>query len=68
MDKFPEIGTGTVNVEEVPEAAGYFMAFTAPVLLLYNNGKEILREARFVPMDSFAEKVRKIHEGFFSED
>ncbi|WP_156324363.1 thioredoxin [Bacillus sp. FJAT-27251] len=48
MKDFPKIQTGLVNAGKVPEIAGYLMAFTVPVLVLYVNGKEYLREARFV--------------------
>nr|WP_270181527.1 thioredoxin family protein [Alkalihalobacillus sp. CinArs1] len=60
MKQYPEIKCGKLNVHEVPEAAGEFSVFTIPVLLLYVEGKETIREARFVNMDSFASSIERI--------
>jgi hypothetical protein len=38
------------------------MAFTVPVLVLYFDGKEILREARMVHLEKFEASIRKIYE------
>lgn len=68
MKDFPQIQTRTVNAEEIPEIAGYFSIFTVPVLILFADGKEMLREARFVHVEEFKLKVSKIYEGFNSAD
>jgi len=61
MEKYPEIQLGHVNADEVEVIAGRFFIFTVPVLLLFVDGKEYIREARIVHMDQFDEKVRKIY-------
>ncbi|MFC0298354.1 thioredoxin family protein [Geobacillus jurassicus] len=61
MEEFPLIQLGHVVVDDVKEAAGRFSVFTAPVLLLFVDGKEVFREARFVHMDLLREKVGKIY-------
>ncbi len=38
------------------------MAFTAPVLVFHVNGKEVLREARFVHLEDFKSKITRIYE------
>lgn len=53
---------GIINGEKVPEIAGYLMAFTVPVLVLYLDGKEVLREARMVHLEKFHEKISRIYE------
>ncbi|RSD25546.1 thioredoxin [Mesobacillus subterraneus] len=58
---------GLVNAGKVEEIAGFLMAFTVPVLVLYADGREYLREARIVQVEKFREDVAKIHEGFFGE-
>ena len=62
MADFPNIQLALVNADHVPEIAGHFTIFTAPVLLLFVDGKEVLREARFVHVEHFREKVKKIYE------
>ncbi|WP_246017834.1 thioredoxin [Mesobacillus subterraneus] len=56
-----------MNAGKVEEIAGFLMAFTVPVLVLYADGREYLREARIVQVEKFREDVAKIHEGFFGE-
>lgn len=61
MAEFPKIQMAFVNADDVPNIAGHLSIFTAPVLILYVDGKEVLREARFVHVEQFKEKVKKIY-------
>jgi thiol-disulfide isomerase/thioredoxin len=61
MAEFPKIRMALVNVDDVPNIAGHLSIFTTPVLILYVDGKEVLREARFVHVEQFKEKVKKIY-------
>lgn len=64
MADFSEIQLGSVNADDVEDVAGYFSIFTVPVLLLFVDGKEYVREARFVPMEPFKEKIEKIYRSY----
>ncbi|MBA2871121.1 thiol-disulfide isomerase/thioredoxin [Anoxybacillus calidus] len=61
MAEFPKIQIAFITVDNVPNIAGHLSIFTAPVLILYVDGKEVLREARFVHIEQFKEKVEKIY-------
>lgn len=61
MKKYPGIQLGHVDAEEVEAVAGRFSVFTVPVLLLFVDGKEYVREARIVHMDQFDRKINKIY-------
>ncbi|WP_121638986.1 thioredoxin family protein [Virgibacillus sp. Bac330] len=61
MEDYPEIATAHIKAEQVEEVAGRFSVFTVPVLLLFVEGKEYLREARIVHMDLFQEKLEQIY-------
>src|SRR5699024_222631 len=61
MMNYPEINLGHINASEVPEVAGAFSVFTVPVLLLFAEGKEYIREARIDQLDLFEEKLDKIY-------
>jgi thiol-disulfide isomerase/thioredoxin len=61
MAEFPKIQMAFVNVDDIPDIAGHLSIFTAPVLILYVDGKEVLREARFVHIEQFMKKVKKIY-------
>ncbi|MFD1361149.1 thioredoxin family protein [Lentibacillus salinarum] len=64
LEDYPEVQMGHVNADELEAIAGHFSIFTVPVILLFGDGKEYLREARIVHMDLFEEKLSKIYEGF----
>lgn len=61
MTNYPEIKLGHVNAEQVGEIAGEFSVFTVPVLLLFVEGKEYVREARIVQLQLLDEKINKIY-------
>lgn len=67
MNDFPQIETRLVNAGKVEEIAGFLMAFTAPVLVLYFEGREYLREARFVQIEKLREDISKIYEGVYGQ-
>lgn len=60
LKEYPEIAACTIQMEQLEEAAGHFSVFTVPVLLLFVDGKEYIRMARFVNMQSLREKIEKI--------
>ena len=49
-----------VNVAEVPEIAGQLSLFTAPVVLLFDEGKEYARFARFVPIEELKHRMGEL--------
>lgn len=51
-----------VNVAKVPEMAGQLSLFTAPVVLLFKQGKETTRFARFVPMEQLHKRLEELKE------
>ncbi|MDW0114830.1 thioredoxin family protein [Sporosarcina saromensis] len=51
-----------VNVAVVPEMAGQLSLFTAPVVLLFHEGKETARFARFVQMEELKHRMNELAE------
>ena len=49
-----------VNVAAVPEIAGQLSLFTAPVVLLFNEGKEYARFARFIQIEELKRRLGEI--------
>ncbi|MBN6187192.1 thioredoxin family protein [Aneurinibacillus sp. BA2021] len=62
LEKFPLIAGATARIDDIPELAGRFSVFTAPVVLLFAEGKEIVRKARFIVMDELEADIRKYYE------
>lgn len=59
--QYATLQMGYVNADEVPDIAGHFSIFTVPVLLLFVEGKEMIRDARFVQMDRLESQLDKIY-------
>ena len=59
LEEFPEVRSFYVNLDDVPEAAGQLSVLTIPAVLAYAEGKEIVREARYIAMDELAGKIRR---------
>lgn len=51
-----------VNVVDVPEVAGQLSLFAAPVVLLFNEGHEYARFARFVQADELKKRLEELVE------
>ncbi|MFC2947500.1 thioredoxin family protein [Virgibacillus sediminis] len=61
MDKYPAMELGHADVQQTEELAGRFSIFTVPVLLVFWDGKEYLREARIIHMGLLEEKLDKLY-------
>ncbi|WP_142827909.1 thioredoxin family protein [Planococcus soli] len=48
------------NAARIPELAGQLMLFTAPVVLLFRQGKEVHRFARFVPIEELRRRLDEL--------
>lgn len=62
LEDYEQIATAQVDTTEVPEAAGQFSLFTAPVALLFVRGKEYIRKARFIPLEELESDIKRIYE------
>ncbi|WKV09652.1 thioredoxin family protein [Thermoanaerobacterium sp. CMT5567-10] len=58
---YTEISSAHVSMDELPAASGEFMIFTVPTVLLFMEGKEVIREARFISIDMLEEKIQKYY-------
>lgn len=66
LKEFPSIKPIQVSADAIPEVASQFTVFTVPTLLLFNEGKEVIREARFVVIDELYEKFKQVVENFIN--
>ncbi|MCP1122173.1 thiol reductase thioredoxin [Bacillus sp. AFS018417] len=41
-----------VSLEDMREISGQYLVFTAPTVLLFHGGKEIVRESRFISLEN----------------
>ncbi len=66
QNSFPKIATYEANIQRVPELAARFNILSAPVILLFFEGKEFAREGRNVSSKLFGQKIAKIYDLYFS--
>lgn len=64
LENYPRIHSIQADADAIPEVAGEFNVFTVPALLLFANGKEYIREARFVNMEDLEHQFKRIAENF----
>lgn len=64
LKTLPRIKPIEINASEVPEVAAEFQVLTVPALLLFADGKEIMREARFVQMAELERKFTQVAENY----
>lgn len=62
LEAYEQITTVQADVELIPELSGEYTVFTVPVILLFFNGKEVLRMARFIETDRLTYQLKKITE------
>ncbi len=64
LGKYPQIKGYDCYLESDPMIAGQYSLYNVPVILVYVNGREVLREGRFIVMDVLEPKILRILENF----
>lgn len=64
LTSFPDVRTYEIDSAEVPEVASELSVLTVPVVLLFADGKEVLRRARFVPIAELRHQLERITEAW----
>ncbi|MDM8101658.1 thioredoxin family protein [Oceanobacillus oncorhynchi] len=58
---YPLIHLGHIDASKVEEVAEKFLIFTVPIMLLIIDGKEYIREDRFVRFEQLEEKLDQLY-------
>jgi len=59
LTNYLEIKSAFVEIGEVPQVAGELSIFTIPAIILFIQGKESIREARFVDVELLNQKIKR---------
>lgn len=62
LEQFPNLHSAYVDTSLITEAVGKFSVFTIPVLLLFIEGKEVMRKARYLSVDDVEATIAKYNE------
>jgi thiol-disulfide isomerase/thioredoxin len=60
MKDYPNIPLYEVYIEDVPEFRGQHLVFTVPTIIVFNEGREIHRESRFIDWHKLIDLLEKI--------
>lgn len=61
LKQFPAVKAIHVDADIVPEVASEFTIFTVPALLVFVNQKEVIRQARFIPIKQLRTQLNKVN-------
>jgi thioredoxin-like negative regulator of GroEL len=59
-ENFSEVKMIEINTGQLPDLAARFSVFTVPVILFFVEGKEYIRELRFIDTLVLQQKLKKI--------
>ena len=59
---YPEIKRARIEMIKLPESAGEFSIFTAPTILLFIDGKETIRDSRFISVRQLNDKIERYYD------
>ncbi|GCD11495.1 thioredoxin family protein [Clostridium tagluense] len=62
---FPKLKISKVIVDKFTQAAGQYSIFTLPGILVYIEGKEIIREARFISVEMLEKTIDRYYSLLF---
>jgi len=65
LENYPNIKLGRVYIDENAELGGKFSIFTVPAILVYIEGKEAIREARFINMELLENSIKRYYDMFY---
>ncbi len=65
LGKYPKIKGVSVIVENSVELSAKYTVFTIPVIILFIQGKETIREARIISMENLEQKISRYYELFY---
>jgi len=62
LKKHSKVMSGHVEIQNMPSVASVFGIFTIPAIILFLEGKEILRQARYINFLDLEEKIQRFSE------
>jgi len=62
---FPQMKLAFINAMIYPELSAEYGVFTSPSLLVYFEGKETLRESKYVSVEALQQKMNRYYEMVF---
>jgi thiol-disulfide isomerase/thioredoxin len=67
LEQYNVIKAVKADIEELPLLSGEYSVFTIPCILVFAEGKEILREARYINIENIKEHIDRYYNLIFKE-
>ena len=67
LTNYPKIKAVQVDVNKSQEIAAFYNIFTIPGILFFIDGKEILREARFISVPDLDNKISRYYNLYYEK-
>jgi thioredoxin-like negative regulator of GroEL len=68
LKSFPKIKSVEIDVEKQMALSAQYNIFTIPAVILFIEGKEIIREARHISIEDISKKIERYYELFYGDD
>ncbi len=65
--EFPMMELDFINAAANPEIAGHFGVFSAPTLLVFFEGKESIRESKYISLPELENKIERYYNMLMDE-
>lgn len=65
LEKYPQIEFMEVDVNQSVKLAADFSIFTIPVVIVYAEGKEVIREARYLSVADIDSRIERYYSMLF---
>ena len=63
---YPDISLNQMDMDEIQESAGHYSVFTIPAIIIWADGKEIMREARNISVFKIKKDLKRIYDIYSS--
>jgi thioredoxin-like negative regulator of GroEL len=60
QSSFPDLAYHKIKLEDFPMLRGELMVFSAPVILLFQNGKEVLRKVGVFSLEETFDEINRL--------
>jgi thioredoxin 1 len=67
QERFPMVKFFYVDTKALPDVAAQNRVFTIPTLLVFFDGREIIRKSRYIGINELADEIERPYEFMFSE-
>ncbi len=62
LKNYGKVKSKYVDIHKIPMIKGELSAFTVPTIIVTLEGKEIIRESRYIDLDGFVNKLERYYE------